>query len=199
MAERPYNLICNAFSNSTRIHGHTYIYFTNTAVCMDCMSALQDSSLDEDIKTEYLLSRFYSSSVDRDDRGMAFQHALNFLKGAPTPEYEKANIPSSGECPIYWDLDSPAIYASFRQAYGITLEEIRRLHWWEFLALLYNIPSETRMGTLFATRSKVVDTSLKPKDQLREREIKKGARPKDTRTRGEKQKDAMKTLASALL
>lgn len=196
---RPFNLICNTFSNSIKVNGRTYIYFTNTAVCMDCMSLLQDPSVNDDIKAEYLLDRFYSSNVERDDRGMAFQNALNFLKGAPTPEYEKVNIPSSGECPIYWDLDSPAIYASFRQAYGITLEEIRRLHWWEFLALLYNIPSETRMGTLFATRSKVVDTSLKPKDQLREREIKKGARPKDTRTREEKQKDAMKTLASALL
>lgn len=165
---------------------------------MDCMSIQQDSSLDDDVKAEYLLSRFYSSNVERDDRGMAFQHALNFLKGAPTPEYERANIPSSGECPVYWDLDSPAIYASFRQAYGMTLEDIRCLHWWEFLALLYNIPAESRMGYLFATRSRVVDTTLKPKDQIKEREIKKSARPKDTRSRAEKQKDAMRTLAGAL-
>ena len=71
------------------------------------------------------------------------------------------------------------------------------MHWWEFLALLQNIPSDTRMGQLFSTRASLVDVKAKPDQQMRQREVKKAAKPKDTRTKEEKQRDAMKAMAEA--
>ena len=196
MDNRPFNLLTDNLPEYVLIAGKKEHIFTATAIAIDCLAVLQDTALDDSIKQEYLMSRIYPGNIPHSKEAM--EEAIKFLKGAPCPEYEKANLPHSGEQSIYWSLDASAICASFRQAYGLRLEEIKAMHWWEFLALLYNIPSDTRMGSLFATRSRVVDPKLKPEQQRVEKEIKRSARPKDTRPKKEKQKSAIKTLVSGL-
>lgn len=49
--------------------------------------------------------------------------------------------------------DADAIFASFMQAYGINLqEEIGKLHWYEFKALLAGLPEKTRMREIISIR-----------------------------------------------
>ena len=50
----------------------------------------------------------------------------------------------------------PFIYAAFRQAYGIDLfQEQGKLQWWEFVALLGALPSDTRL-------SNIIDIRIRP-------------------------------------
>lgn len=191
-----FNLITGKLPCDVVVNGFPCPIYTNTSICMDCLVALE-SDMPQEAKKKIVLGRLFSGAIYEDDREAAFSAALEFLRGAPTPEYEIANIPHSKEPSIFWSLDSPAIVASFHQAYGLTLKEVKDMHWWEFLALLQNIPSDTRMGQLFSTRASLVDVKAKPDQQLRQREVKKAAKPKDTRTKEEKQRDAMKAMAEA--
>lgn len=200
MKRRQYNLICNDLPRSILVSGKEYQINTATSVCIDCMEMLQDSDGEKTVgvRTMYVLRALFAAFPSPDHANEAMDAALEFLRGAPVPEYGKANLPHSNEPVIYWALDAGAILSSFRQAYGMTREEVRRMHWWEFLSLLWNIPSDTRMGQLFATRSHAIDPKAKGEQKLRESEVKKGARPKDERTPQEKKRDAMKALASSL-
>lgn len=191
-----FNLITGKLPCDVVVNGLLCPIYTNTSICMDCLVALE-SDMPEEAKKKIVIGRLFSGAIYEGNRDAAFSAALEFLRGAPTPEYEKANIPHSKEQSIFWSLDSPAIVASFHQAYGLTLKELKDMHWWEFLALLQNIPSDTRMGQLFSTRASLVDVKAKPDQQLRQREVKKAAKPKDTRTKEEKQRDAMKAMAEA--
>lgn len=51
--------------------------------------------------------------------------------------------------------DSALITASFRQVYGLSLDDTCNLHWWEFLALFSSIPSEgNTFGTVRSIRNR---------------------------------------------
>lgn len=200
MRRRPYNMICSDLPTTVEVAGKRWPINTATSVCLDCMELLQDADKekDEGVKTLYILRTLYPTQPPASCATEAMDVAIGFLRGAPVLEYGKTNLPHSDEPVIYWGLDAGAIIASFRQAYGMDREAVRRMHWWEFLQLLWNLPSDTRMGQLFATRSHAIDPKTKGEQRLREGEIKKGARPKDERTKEEKKRDAMKALASAL-
>lgn len=54
-------------------------------------------------------------------------------------------------------LDTPYIYAAFRQAYGIDLYDERgRLHWLKFHALLSSVPQSTRLSDVMRIRGEEV-------------------------------------------
>lgn len=196
-----YNLITRELPKHITLgNGEKIMLYTWTARAIDSITALEDKELSEAQKIRYVISRLtYSSEGQIAQHGAEiFAKLLEYIKGCPTPEYEPSGLPRSDEPMIYWDLDSPAIVGSFRQAYSIGLEELQKMHWWEFKTLLFTLPSDTRMGQLFATRSKVIDSKVKGEERIREEKIKKSAKPKDTRTLEEKEKDAKRQLASIL-
>ena len=58
---------------------------------------------------------------------------------------------------ISFEQDAPFIYAAFRQAYGIDLfKEQGKLQWWEFVALLGALPSDTRLCDIIDIRARPV-------------------------------------------
>lgn len=196
-----YNLISYELPRDITLeNGEKISLYTWTARAIDALVALEDKDIPEIDKARYIISRLtYSTKAQIESNAEEIIKALlEYLKGAKTGEYEPSGLPSSNEPMIYWDLDSPAIVASFRQAYGISLSELQKMHWWEFKALLFALPSDTRMGALFSTRSKVIDAKAKGEDRIKEEKIKKSAKPKDTRTLEEKEKDAKRQLASIL-
>lgn len=184
--------------DGTRIALNTW-----TARAIDALVILEGIKGNEfelEAKGRYIISRLTYATTEQIEAhgGEILNLIVDYLKGAPTGEYEPSGLPHSDEPLIYWDLDSPAIVASFRQAYGISLSDLQKMHFWEFRTLLFALPADTRMGSLFATRSRVIDSKAKGEDRLKEEKIKKSARPKDTRTLEEKEKDAKKQLASIL-
>lgn len=53
-------------------------------------------------------------------------------------------LKGNGPVSISFSVDADRIIAAFWQAYGIDLTK-ERLHWWVFVALLDNLPDDTRM------------------------------------------------------
>ena len=51
-----------------------------------------------------------------------------------------------------FDQDAGAIYAAFYQAYKLSLTTVDFLHWWEFMALLENLPESTLFSQIMYYR-----------------------------------------------
>lgn len=76
-----------------------------------------------------------------------FDRLINFDKSSKSDEPET----------ISFAQDAPYIYAAFRQAYGIDLfAEQGHLQWWEFMALLSAIPSDTRLCDIIDIRTRKI-------------------------------------------
>jgi Bacteriophage Gp15 protein. len=58
------------------------------------------------------------------------------------PMWGKQGKKKEGPPDLDWEQDSPALIASFRSVYGLSLAEVRSLHWWEFKCLLECLPAE---------------------------------------------------------
>lgn len=73
---------------------------------------------------------------------------LDYLCGAPqVKSWKELNEGISTQAPkqkkdFDFVQDSASIVASFRQVYGLSLDETCELHWWEFLALFNSLPFE---------------------------------------------------------
>lgn len=63
--------------------------------------------------------------------------------------------------PFDFNTDGELIYSAFRRqdAYGIDLHKIDFLHWWEFMAMLNDLPNGTQLSKVMECR--VIDTSNK--------------------------------------
>lgn len=85
------------------------------------------------------------------------EKALRCFTGAALPDDRKGlldaifravlgqeKLKGSGPVSISFSVDADRIIAAFWQAYGIDLTK-ERLHWWVFVALLDNLPDDTRM------------------------------------------------------
>ena len=86
--------------------------------------------------------------------------------------------------------DSGAILSSFRQSYNICLADLQQLHWWEFLALFYNLSGENAFNNIRHIRTMEIDTKHdSPKRQEQIKKAKKAVALIDTRSEKQKQAD----------
>ncbi len=58
-----------------------------------------------------------------------------------------------GEQLIFYDIDGDYIYAAFLQQYGIDLVDTEELHWHKFLALIYGMSEDTKLGSIMSYRA----------------------------------------------
>ena len=88
--------------------------------------------------------------------------------------------------PIFsYSQDHAYIVAAFRQAYGMSLEDIQHTHWWEFQALLTGLPEDTRLSQIMRIRSMEIDPKASPAEKLRIQKAKSLLRIKRKRRKGE--------------
>lgn len=86
--------------------------------------------------------------------------------------------------------DSDAIISAFRQVYGLSLDEVCNLHWWEFLALFRNLPSEgNSFGQIREIRTKKPEKNDSPEYRAKLAKAKRQVALKDTRTPEQKAED----------
>lgn len=67
---------------------------------------------------------------------------------------------TSGKPLMDFEHDAWAIYAAFRQAYGIDLHK-ERLHWWVFLDLLRALPDDTKFAQIVGVRAQPMPPATK--------------------------------------
>ena len=137
-----------------RVEYNGRVYRLNLA--FDSVLASLDALKDENLSEYYQIKTALDNLVvdaHKVDPGL-FQSVLDTI----FPSREKCSDPPS----IDMDQDSELIYAAFLQAYGIDLyKEQGRLHWFQFLALLRSLPSDTRMAEIAGIRQQEVPAPTK--------------------------------------
>lgn len=82
------------------------------------------------------------------------------------------------------DLDATYIYTGFRQAYGIDLhQELGKLHWQEFQALLRDLPENTMFGEIVKIRGTDLSKIKDPDERKRMKSLKEKYRLPNTQNK----------------
>ena len=110
----------------------------------------------------------------------AISSILEYLKGYPVEGASRSREPI-----FSYSQDHAYIVAAFRQAYGMSLEDIQKTHWWEFQALLTGLPEDTRLSQIMRIRSMEIDPKASPAEKLRIQKAKSLLRIKRKRRKGE--------------
>ncbi len=106
-----------------------------------------------------------NTKFEADDFLEVWSEIVNFLSG-----YPKRNTTESKKQVLSYSQDHDIIYSAFRQAYGLSLNEIKNMHYWEFLSLLAGLPADTRLSGVIQIR--LTEITSKDSAEVRRAKIK---------------------------
>ena len=191
--------------------GTTMALDTSTASAISVILYLKGDH-DAYEKSEYTISKLLrNSDGTRPTLKEALEHLhlseydlsktlFDYLAGAPKAHKINANNKNqlatalseenNKTTPNYdYTQDSPYIIASFRQVYGLSIDDIKLLHWWEFLALFNALPDECYFSRILQIRGMKIDPKATPERKEEIRKAKKAVALIDTRTPEQKEAD----------
>lgn len=125
---------------------------------------------------------------------------LEFYKGFPTVENsanekKKENIKNK-EASFDFQYDAEYIYCSFASFYGIRLQTVKQMHWWEFLVLFRGLmmSDQTSLNFVVGARQQKVTSKMPKEEKARLQKLKtQFALPLDEQSR-----KAEKNMANVL-
>lgn len=140
------------------------VYKIDTRTCK-ALQALYILSMEEVPVTNRLAS--VRELLITNGKDVAFESLLevdnelfDYLAGYPSQGAE--NKQSKPRAILSYEQDHDLLVSSFREAYGFTLEEIRDMHYWLFLAYLRGLPSDTRLGNVIQIRLSEISSKDSP-------------------------------------
>ena len=147
---RPFSLLTDSLPDSIELDGRRLEIYTDTMTALQCLTMIDDEDIPEAIRVSCVIEAMIkvSGEITPSEYVDAFSAILRFLKG-----YRVEGRRSSEQL-LSYSQDHALIVASFRQAYGMGIEDIQRTHWWEFQALLSGLPEDTRLSQVIALRGR---------------------------------------------
>ena len=127
---------------------------------------LEMMSLNDQLTAERLLTNYYGSRWP-EPYDEAIKAAIWFYRCGKEPE-KREDDGKQIRRSYDFEVDAEAIYTSFQQAYQINLL-VDALHWWEFRALLVDLPDETPfMKRVYYRTGKTTGMTPKQKKEFNE-------------------------------
>lgn len=145
-------------------HGKTYKLDLAFDTVLKFYELLDDDNLEDSEKISVAFEMFMGFTPDDADFAIAvFQKINQYIAKQPYGDEEESNVDGNGQAMTpqkYYSFtqDAEAIYASFREQYGINLlQEKGKLHWDEFKALFAGLGPNTYFQRIVEIRMR--DTS----------------------------------------
>ena len=184
MDNRPFSLLTDELPRSVFIQDGTIeIYIkTDTLTALQCLSMLDNDDIPDAVRISCVIETILAEGeeIPPDIYLDAFSAILDYLKGFPVEGGTKSREPV-----FSYSQDHAYVVAGFRQAYGMSLEDIHKTHWWEFQALLSGLPEGTRLSQIMRIRSMDIDPKASPAEKLRIQKAKSLVRIKKRKRKGE--------------
>ena len=186
MAEdnRRFSLLTDELPRSISIQGGTIEIDikSDTLTALQCLSMLDNDDIPDAVRVSCVVETILAEGekIPPDMFLDAFSAILDYLKGFPVEGGTKSREPV-----LSYTQDHAYIVAAFRQAYGMSLDDIHRTHWWEFQALLSGLPEDTRLSQIMRIRSMDIDPKASPAEKLKIQRAKTLVRIKRKRRSGE--------------
>ena len=182
--DRPFSLLTDELPRSIFIQEGTIEIDikTDTLTALQCLSMLDNDDIPDAVRISCVIETILAEGeeIPPDLYLDAFSAILDYLKGFPVEGGTKSREPV-----FSYSQDHAYVVAGFRQAYGMSLEDIHKTHWWEFQALLTGLPEDTRLSQIMRIRSMEIDPKASPAEKLRIQKAKSLLRIKRKRRKGE--------------
>lgn len=182
--DRPFSLLTDELPRSVFIQEGTIEIDikTDTLTALQCLSMLDNDDIPDSVRISCVIETILAEGeeIPPDLYLDAFSAILDYLKGFPVEGGTKSREPV-----FSYSQDHAYVVAGFRQAYGMSLEDIHRTHWWEFQALLSGLPEGTRLSQIMRIRSMDIDPKASPAEKLRIQKAKSLVRIRKRKRKGE--------------
>ena len=169
--KRPFSLLIDELPRHIYIQDGTIEIDikTDTLTALQCLSMLDTDDVPDSIKVSCVIETILAEGeeITPDLYIDAFSSILEYLKGYPVEGTSRSREPI-----FSYSQDHAYIVAAFRQAYGMSLEDIQKTHWWEFQALLTGLPEDTRLSQIMRIRSMEIDPKASPAEKHKNQKAK---------------------------
>ena len=182
--DRPFSLLTDELPRSIFIQEGTIEIDikTDTLTALQCLSMQDNDDIPDAVRISCVIETILAEGeeIPPDLYLDAFSAILDYLKGFPVEGGTKSREPV-----FSYSQDHAYVVAGFRQAYGMSLEDIHKTHWWEFQALLSGLPEGTRLSQIMRIRSMDIDPKASPAEKLRIQKAKSLVRIRKRKRKGE--------------
>lgn len=136
------NILIDKFPDTVCVNGKDYGVETDFREWIRFTKLVEDEDVPWQIKCRLLL-QWYTDGIP-DDLEEAIEALGDFL--AMRQDGEESDEPMLPPKQVYsFDEDMVWIYSAFREAYGIDLQSVPYMHWWEFQTLFIGLPDNTEI------------------------------------------------------
>lgn len=157
------NILFEEFPKTVRVNGERFLVETDFREWIRFIQLIDDAKVPWQIKCRLLL-QWYIDGIP-DDLETAVYALGDFLAMKTENAEEDESITGSAPKQLYsFEQDAECIYSAFREVYGINLQTIPYMHWWEFQTLFAGLPEKTEIKQRIMYRSIDLRT-IKDKDE----------------------------------
>lgn len=137
------NILFEEFPDSVCVNGENYPIETDFREWIRFIQLVEDDEVPWQIKCQ-LMMQWYTDGMPDDLEG-AVQALGDFLAMKPENTEEEEASGSASKQLYSFEQDAECIYSAFREVYGINLQTISYMHWWEFQTLFIGLPEKTEI------------------------------------------------------
>jgi hypothetical protein len=137
------NILFEEFPDSVCVNGENYPIETDFREWIRFIQLVEDDEVPWQIKCQ-LMMQWYTDGMPDDLEGAV--HALGDFLAMKPENAEEEEVSGSASKQLYsFEQDAECIYSAFREVYGINLQTISYMHWWEFQTLFIGLPEKTEI------------------------------------------------------
>lgn len=163
------NILTDKFPETVSVRGREYPVETDFREWIRFVKLVEDGTVPWRVKCR-LLMQWYVEDVP-DDLEAAIDALGGFLAMHVDEGLEEAESGKTEKQVYSFDEDMIWIYSAFREVYGINLQTIRYMHWWEFQTLFIGLPEKTEIKQRIMYRNIDIRTVKDKEERKRIRKI----------------------------
>lgn len=162
------NILIDKLPNTVVVNGRNYTVETDFREWIRFTKLVEDEDVPWQIKCRLLL-QWYIDGIP-DDLEEAIEALGDFLAMKQGGEESDEQMPPPKQ--IYsFDEDMVWIYSAFREVYGINLQTVPYMHWWEFQTLFIGLPETTEIKQRIMYRNTDLSTISDKNERKRIKKI----------------------------
>nr|DAT74538.1 MAG TPA: hypothetical protein [Bacteriophage sp.] len=137
------NILFEEFPDSVFVNGENYPIETDFREWIRFIQLVEDDEVPWQIKCQ-LMMQWYTDGMPDDLEGAVYALGgfLEMRVDRSDSEEHSESVPKQ----LYsFEQDADCIYSAFREVYGINLQSVPYMHWWEFQTLFIGLPEKTEI------------------------------------------------------
>lgn len=142
------NILIDKFPETVKVNEKEYPVETDFREWIRFVKLVEDEDVPWRIKCR-LLMQWYTDDIP-DDLESSINALGDFLAMKQEENEQEDEISAKPPKQVYsFDEDMTWIYSAFREVYGINLQAVPYMHWWEFQTLFIGLPDNTEINKTF--------------------------------------------------